>query len=638
MLMHGSFPHPTPLLFVFKLPALLLLTLCCVTSLATAQGTLPMDTSRHSTFAQIDFARIYANQQAWERAERHNGQIQDEQQLVQSGGVSIYDLQAPAKAIRQLNRGTALLKAQRSKDAIPFLEKAIQIYPQFVSAHIALGLAYFDQRDNRAHDEFKTAATLDNQFPVAFFDLGVTEIGSHDYAAASSDLQKAVELNPNDTKMLTALSYARSFSSHYAERLQTALRVHQVGDQGMPSAHYIAAYAAMNLQDFTTSRQQLSAFLAEDPTNPLAPFARKHLEDLEHPNQKSDSERYAAHSPIAVVETFPNSDRLHNQLGVMSPDTDSHSPIAGTEPVLLPSSSFTSSAPVYHFARRNNDLFTIRRTVDETALFVFVSQKGHAVSDLSASDFRILDDSKPPERILQFTPQSQLPLRLGLLIDTSASVEHRFKFEKIAAKKFIERVVDPESDLAFVAGFDNSVSVTQDFSADPSALGSGIAKLTSGGDGTSVFDAVEFACRKLADYPDEGRVARVLVILTDGQDNSSHQTLMQSIDAAEDFGVTIYTVNTADDFIFETDAARILQTVAERSGGAFLFPKSLRDLDRELANLPALIRSRYLVAYRPANFQPNGKFRSLQVRASKDGKDLKVHVRKGYYARLADAQ
>lgn len=358
------------------------------------------------------------NQGSWEDAERHNGQIQDQQELVNSGAVSIYDLQAPNKAISEFNKGAALLNAQSSKEAIPFREKAVHIYPQFVSAHIGLGLAYFDLHDDRARDEFKTAATLDSQFPSAFFNLGVTDIASHDYAAAVSDLQKAVDLEPNKIKFLRALADAQRGAENYADSLRTANRVHQLGDRGVANVHYIAASDAMNLQDMETCRRELTTFLAEDPTNPLPPLARKQLQDVEQ-HFRSAQNFEPPHSPITVYETFPNTDRLHYQLGTLTGDDAS---LPSPKPAQFAYNSFTGNAPLYDSApHKNEDLFTIRQAVDETALFLSISHKGHIVHNLSPADIQILDDNLPPQRILQFTPQSELPLRLGLLIDVSAS-------------------------------------------------------------------------------------------------------------------------------------------------------------------------------------------------------------------------
>jgi Ca-activated chloride channel homolog len=260
------------------------------------------------------------------------------------------------------------------------------------------------------------------------------------------------------------------------------------------------------------------------------------------------------------------------------------------------------------------------------------------INDLSASDIQIRDDNKPPVRIMQFLPQSKLPLRLGVLIDTSGSVEHRISFEKHAAKKFLERVMNPESDLAFVAGFDDQFNVTQDFSSDASALNEGVERIDRLGDATSVFDAIYAACWKLAAYPDEGRVARVLVILTDGEDNSSHRSLKQAIDAAENSGVTIYAFNTSEDLDLQTDANQVLRVIAEGTGGESKYPRNMGELEHYFRQLSEVIRSRYLIAYKPANFLPNGSYRKLKVTASKDGKTFQVHVRKGYYARLAQNQ
>jgi Ca-activated chloride channel homolog len=255
------------------------------------------------------------------------------------------------------------------------------------------------------------------------------------------------------------------------------------------------------------------------------------------------------------------------------------------------------------------------------------------IDDLQESEIHLRDNNKPPARLLQFAPQSKLPMRLALLIDTSGSVHDRFSFEKNAAAKFVDKVLNHTTDLAFIAGFSTETTVTQDFSADPKDLSGGIQKLSNGG-GTALFDAVSFACRKLADYPDDERVARVLVILSDGEDNSSHRSLKQSIETAERGGVTIYTVSTREDRGDKTDADRVLEALAERSGGEAMFPGDVLTLGRSFDKLRDLIRSRYFIAYKPAGFVPDGSFRTISIVAEKNGKRLQVRARKGYHARL----
>ena len=119
------------------------------------------------------------------------------------------------------------------------------------------------------------------------------------------------------------------------------------------------------------------------------------------------------------------------------------------------------------------------------------------VDSLSLADIQLRDDERPPQQIVDFVPQSKLPLRLGLLIDVSDSVDRRFSFEKHAAERFVRRVLNKSSDLAFVGGFNGELHVSQDFTNDPVALVAGIEKLKSTGE-TSLFDALHLACWKLA--------------------------------------------------------------------------------------------------------------------------------------------
>jgi Ca-activated chloride channel family protein len=276
--------------------------------------------------------------------------------------------------------------------------------------------------------------------------------------------------------------------------------------------------------------------------------------------------------------------------------------------------------------------WTIRKVVDEVAVFFGVTSGGHSIADLELSDIKVRDDNKPPERVLQFTPQSKLPLRLGVVIDTSGSVQPRFSFEKSAAAKFLQQMLTNSADLGFVIGFSETPTVTQDFTGDHTKLAAGVSQLTNNG-GTALFDAVSFACWKLAAYPERERVAKVLVVVTDGEDNASHTSLRQTIRDMEATGVTVYTISTKEGGD-KTEADKVLQTISERSGGEALFPGDIMTLGRSFDKLRDQIRSRYLIAYRPADFEANGKYRTITIVAEKNGKHLQVHARKGYHARV----
>jgi len=593
-------------------------------------------------FSQVDMAQIYLDTQVRHVKDIERLKAQDKER-VDSGVISALDLEAPNNAVEEFNRASTLLKAQNSKEAMRHLQKAIADYPKFVSAHIGLGLAYVDQEDPaHAKSEFEEAARLDAKFPGSFRHLGQLALSLNDFPTAESALEKAAALTPKDVRVLTVLAYAQNGTQQYEQVLQTAQRVHALDHKGMANVHYVAAAAAMALKDFDTMEHELTFFLGEDPTNALAPVARENLAALTH-NKEVLAEVAHARSATTVavsqpLQTFANSDRLKAQLNGLGNESD-----AGTcekcgtlaesvSPNSTGANGAASNVPSSSGSRIGG-VWTIRKSVDDVALFFSVSSHGHMVNDLEASNIQIRDDNKPPEKVVQFAPQSKLPLRLALLVDVSGSVHDRFSFEKAAATKFVQKVLSNPSDLGFIAGFATEPTVTQDFSSDPAALGSGIDKLANGG-GTALFDAVTFACRKLAEYPEDERVARVVVVLSDGEDNSSHSSLKQSIQVAERSGVTIYTVSTKEGLGDKTDADRVLEALAERTGGEAMFPGDLHTLGSSLDKLRELIRSRYFIAYKPANFQPNGSYHPISIIAEKNGKHLQVRARKGYHARL----
>jgi len=592
-----------------------------------SQGLPFINTGPDSRFSQLDFAEMYLDQQ-----NKHAKLLEEERRknsiLVETGVVSALDLLAPNNAVQEFNRATTLLKAQDSKEASRYLQKAIHHYPKFVSAHNALGLAYLDQNDPRAKSEFENAAQLDDKFPVSFLNLGLLALAEKDFVAAQSNLEKATRLNPRDAKGLSALAFAQNGNGDYAATIATAQRVHALEHRAIANVHYLAASAAVALNNREVVQKQLEMFLSESPTDALAPIVRQNLETLQR-REISNSAGVANLHPASDSHTFPNSDRLKQELSNVEDEAtapDEITPTPASNAVVARSSGSVVS-------NREPMPWTIHKTVDETALFFSVSNHGHMVSDLDLSNIKIRDDKKVPERILQFVPQSKLPLRLALLIDTSGSIKERFAFEKHAAAKFVEKLLNGTSDLGFVAGFNSDTLLTQDFSPDTGKLADGIGALQNGG-GTALFDAVSYACWKLAAYPEQQRVARVVVLLTDGEDNSSHRSLKQVVREAEDSGVTIYVVSTKEGSGPKSDADRILDLLAERTGGESMFPGDVLALSKSLDKLHDLIRSRYLIAYKPAEFQADGKYRSITITAEKDGKRLQVHARKGYFARL----
>src|SRR3984957_9300124 len=173
---------------------------------------------------------------------------------------------------------------------------------------------------------------------------------------------------------------------------------------------------------------------------------------------------------------------------------------------------------------QNDGNFTIRTNVNEVNLIFTVTDKhGRFIQNLQQSDFALLDNQKAPAQVFNFTQQTNLPLRVGIMIDASTSIRQRFEFEQTAAIQFLQQVVRPQTDLAFTMGFDVTPYVTQNYTNDQDKLEAGITKLRPGG-GTALFDAVYTACRdQLIKVPPSplGSVRRRLIAISDGDDNQS---------------------------------------------------------------------------------------------------------------------
>jgi len=242
-------------------------------------------------------------------------------------------------------------------------------------------------------------------------------------------------------------------------------------------------------------------------------------------------------------------------------------------------------------------------------------------------------------RISAFGYQRELPLRLGLLVDTSASVNPRFRFEQQAATQFLRKIVRRGLDRAFVLGFADHPNLTQDYSDDPEQLAAGVAALRNGG-GTALFDSIYGACEKLTTAKAGEMEARILIVLSDGDDNSSRATLSRAIEMAQMRNITIYAINTrieSSDSVYlqgmaKSDAA--MKELAAQTGGRSFVEVTNREVIRAFSVIEEEMRNRYSVSYQPGNLQENGRFRRIEIVAEKSGRRFRIHARKGYYARL----
>ena len=280
----------------------------------------------------------------------------------------------------------------------------------------------------------------------------------------------------------------------------------------------------------------------------------------------------------------------------------------------------------------DSPLATIRRRVDEVnVIFTVTDKHGRFVKDLIKDDFRVLDDKMPQQQVVNFRRETDLPLRVGLLIDASNSVRDRFKFEQAAAIEFLNQIIRPHHDRAFVVGFDTTPEITQDFTESTELLSRGVRSLRPGG-GTALYDALYFACRdKLAKAgPENGEVRRAIILLSDGEDNQSHVTREEAIEMAQKAEVIVYPISTNVSGM-KGHGDKVLERIADATGGRSFFPFKVEDVANAFTEIQEELRSQYSLAYRPADFKRDGRYHSIEILAHKQ-KSLHVRSRRGYYA------
>lgn len=284
-------------------------------------------------------------------------------------------------------------------------------------------------------------------------------------------------------------------------------------------------------------------------------------------------------------------------------------------------------------------------------LFTVLNRRNKLVPDLQKEDFQIFDE-KYQQDIRYFSKQSDLPLRIGMLVDTSNSIRDRIKFEQDASINFLFSVLRRGRDEAFVMTFDDEPQVVQAFTGDAGLLRDQIMQTRAGG-GTAIYDAIYDAChnelshppRPPGDQPDI--VRRVMILISDGDDNLSTHTRGEAIEMAQRTSVVIYTISTSTQWIqlsqtdpdklanrktHLTEGDKILQDLADETGGRAFFPYHVDDLDQSFQDIGDELRNQYSIAYIPTNYVLDGRYHKIRIEVP-DHKGYQVRARRGYFAR-----
>ncbi|HWZ01426.1 MAG TPA: VWA domain-containing protein [Edaphobacter sp.] len=272
---------------------------------------------------------------------------------------------------------------------------------------------------------------------------------------------------------------------------------------------------------------------------------------------------------------------------------------------------------------------TIKVQVNEVNLIFTVTDKhGKFVTGLKQENFGLLDNQRPPEAVLHFQQQTNLPLRVGIMLDTSSSIRQRFQFEQDSAIEFLLQILH-RGDRAFVEGFDIQTDLAQDFTNNVDLLNQGIRKLRPGG-GTALFDALYKTCKdQMLTLQETNAVRRALILVSDGDDNYSRVQESDAIKMCQRADTIVYTIST-NISPSKDKGDDVLKQISEATGGQPFYPIKLEDVAIGFRNIEEELRSQYHLVYRPANLKMDGSFRTIYLQAT----DPRYHVRaqKGYFA------
>src|SRR5205807_4055167 len=273
-----------------------------------------------------------------------------------------------------------------------------------------------------------------------------------------------------------------------------------------------------------------------------------------------------------------------------------------------------------------------------------LDKRGQFVSGLAQNDFQILED-KVPQQIDSFTSEenNNLPLYVGVLMDTSPSTAGKLKFEQESAMNFIQTVVRPRRDRVLFATFDDQITLRQDFTDRLELLDRAVFAVKNTGEKTARYGAIwQFCDEKMRSA--QGR--RALVVITDGDDTYSRADINDAIDIAQRTETTIFAISTkaglsgtvpgVEAGTTKDHGDKGLDRLCEETGGMAFFTGDMLSLERSFTKIANELRSQYLITYRPSNDHYDGSYRKVEVKLANASEKYKLRTKRGYKA-IADS-
>lgn len=286
--------------------------------------------------------------------------------------------------------------------------------------------------------------------------------------------------------------------------------------------------------------------------------------------------------------------------------------------------------------QQSDRTYTFQVQVNEVTLpFRAVDDNGRPVPDVQLSDLYLSDNKKAPRKILSFRHLTDQPIRMGFLLDASASIDSDSLYlSQDIASLFARELLRPKTDDAFVSWFDFDQKFLTGWTNDPPVIESAISTIRSPGrsrvGGTAIFDSLYRGIRdEIAQQTVAGRNSNAILLFSDGDDNASHARLDDVINLCQRTNTAIYVFSSNPKSRF-AEGEKTLQQLAAQSGGRVFFDRDTPTIREDLRTIEQELRDYYLIVYRPAALKPNGAFHNIRLQSARRG--VEISARSGYYA------
>jgi Ca-activated chloride channel homolog len=311
--------------------------------------------------------------------------------------------------------------------------------------------------------------------------------------------------------------------------------------------------------------------------------------------------------------------------------------ICGLLPLMLVACAYRVGSQTEGVATQSETVYGLRVAVDEVSLtFHAADAHGLPVNDLKLDELSLLDNGKPPRRILTFQSLRDFPIRAGILMDTSESMAETRARDRAIAIRYAQQLLRQQTDQAFVINFDSLSKVAQTWTSSAGALTDGIRNqnVAVGGrahfGGTALFDAIYRSCLDQFGHIDNAASGNFLLLFSDGEDNVGKTSLKLAVDMCQRTNTAIYAFRPESNSSFSTGAKTLTELASETGGRVFYDDDSEDGINNDLRTIEADLRNQYRLIYRPPELRPDGSFHRIELKTPQRVGSLSI--RSGYYA------